>query len=123
MKHGVYLIITCLFLNCRRSIRTGWIPVMARIDHSLKICGKLMHTTMCILDIFATYFFAPSFNDFDYYSETYPTAETVIEIIPKFSWPSGTGFASGITWYGGLTNEEMTEIIGKMGTFSFGWSE
>ncbi|MCD4652567.1 formylglycine-generating enzyme family protein, partial [bacterium] len=76
-----------------------------------------------ILDAYGSYFFAPSFGEFDYFNRSLIAGETVVEVLPEFLWPSGAGNASGIVWYSALTNPEMTTIVGAMGTFSFGWSE
>ena len=76
-----------------------------------------------ILDVAGRYYFAPKFNEFGFYERDYPIGETAVEVLPEFLWPSGVGSASGITWYGALTNPEMTEIYGKMDTFVFGWDE
>lgn len=78
-----------------------------------------------ILDVYGSYFFAPSFSDtFDYYLDIYPefpVGETVITVIPDFEWPSGAGSASGLIWYGALTNPEISDLFGDLGTFEFGW--
>jgi len=78
-----------------------------------------------ILDVYGLYFFAPSFNStFDTYLTQYPSfdpGETHIQILPEFAWPSGAGQASGIIWYGALTNPGMTDLFGELGTFTFGW--
>jgi hypothetical protein len=79
-----------------------------------------------ILDVYGLYFFAPSFNQvFDYYLTQYPqfpTGETVVEVLPPFTWPANVGSASGIVWYGALTNPAMTDLFGELGMFTFGWS-
>jgi len=78
-----------------------------------------------ILDVYGSYFFAPSFNTtFDNYLDAYPEiyqGEMVVEVIGDFEWPSGVGSASGLMWYGALTTPEMTELFGQLGTFEFGW--
>ena len=78
-----------------------------------------------ILDVYGSYFFAPSFNDtFDNYLNVYPqfqTGETTIEVIPDFPWPDNVGAASGLIFYGALTNPAMTDLFGTLGTWTFGW--
>jgi hypothetical protein len=78
-----------------------------------------------ILDVYGLYFFAPSFNQvFDYYLTQYPqfpTGETVVEVLPPFTWPANVGSASGIVWYGALTNPAMTDLFGELSMFTFGW--
>lgn len=78
-----------------------------------------------LLDVYGSYFFAPSFNSmFDNYLSLYPQfypGETDVEVIGDFDWPSGVGAASGLIWYGALTTPEMTDLFGQLGTFEFGW--
>ncbi|MBN1356725.1 hypothetical protein JXA40_10735 [bacterium] len=74
-----------------------------------------------ILDVYGLLFFAPSFGDFDYYSETYEEDETIIQVLPSFTWPEGAGSASGILWYGAMTNPEITDLFGEFSMFTFGW--
>jgi hypothetical protein len=76
-----------------------------------------------ILDIFGSYFFAPSFTDFDYYEMDIQPGETVIEVLPEFVWPSGAGTLSGAMWYAAMTDPGITELVGELGIFTFGWSE
>jgi parallel beta-helix repeat protein len=75
-----------------------------------------------ILDVYGEYFFAPSFTDFDYISiDLYPGMQ-VIELIPPFSWPPGTGAMQGIVLYAAMTDLEMTYLFGQMDMAMFGWS-
>ncbi|MBN1879649.1 right-handed parallel beta-helix repeat-containing protein [bacterium] len=76
-----------------------------------------------ILDVYGSYFFAPSFSEFDFYLRTIvPGAET-IAVLPSFTWPEGAGSASGMMWYAAMTNAEVTDLFGSFGSFQFGWSE
>lgn len=76
-----------------------------------------------ILDVYGQYFFAPGFNEFDYYSQSFQTGKNTVVVIPEFIWPSNTGSADNIVWYGALTSPQITYIYGKLGTFTFGWSD
>ena len=80
-----------------------------------------------ILDVYGMLFFAPGFTeDVDHYLDDYPVfpiGETLVEVIPEFTWPDSAGSASGIYWYSALTNPEMTEIFGAWDAWEFGWSE
>ena len=77
-----------------------------------------------ILDVFGTYFFAPAFNEFDYY-----TIDSLLqgifeqEVLPTFSWPEGAGSADGIYWYAAMTDADISELLGEMDSFEFGWGE
>jgi hypothetical protein len=75
-----------------------------------------------ILDISNSYFFAPSFSDFDYYNRTFPPGETVVEIIPEFSWPPGCGSLSDARFYAAFTDAGITRIVSNLAVFTFGWS-
>ncbi len=78
-----------------------------------------------ILDVYGSYFFAPSFNSsFDNYLAQFPefpTGETTVTILPEFTWSSaGTGNA---TFYGALTDPEITGIYGEWEMLPFSWSD
>jgi hypothetical protein len=80
-----------------------------------------------ILAIGNSYFFAPSFNSaFDTYLNKYPVilkGDTIIQVLPEFTWPTGRGSFEGANWYAGLINAEMTAFVGTWDGFTFGWSE
>ncbi len=76
-----------------------------------------------ILDVAGSCFFAPGFSDYDYYLVDVASGETVVEVLPEFIWPEGVGSASGIVWYAGLTDPDITELTGEIAIFSFGWHE
>jgi len=70
------------------------------------------------------YWFWPSWchfpPHFDYEIIDVPLGETIIEIIPPFTWPDGmgSGYAS---FYGAILNPGMTEILGEIGYVEFSW--
>jgi hypothetical protein len=79
------------------------------------------------LDVFGTYFFWP---DFTSYSNsipatvltTVPPGPTIIEVLPTFIWPEGAGIMTdGVRWIAGMTNPDMTTLLGDYGTWEFGW--
>lgn len=77
-----------------------------------------------ILDVYGSYFFAPSFGPYDNYMQQYPefaAGETMVEVLPAFEWPAGVGSAGGLMWYGALTDPVVTNLFGKLGTWEFGW--
>jgi len=80
-----------------------------------------------ILDVFGTYYFAPSFSQTpENYLAQYPrfeVGETVVEVLPSFTWPEGAGSANGVVWYGALTDPQVTTLVGELGSFTFGWEE
>ncbi|MCD4652449.1 hypothetical protein K8T06_00765 [bacterium] len=84
-----------------------------------------LYPLFVILDVYGSLYWAPSFNDiYDNYLELYPKfspGETVITVLPEFSWPRGIGTAYGLFWYGALTDPEITDIFGISGMFEFGW--
>ena len=53
--------------------------------------------------------------------EVQTSGETVVTILPEFPWPTGTGTAYGLLWYGDLTDPMITDIYGIFGIFEFGW--
>ena len=79
-----------------------------------------------VLDVYGRYFYGPTMTEqFNHYLTDYPVFEqgtTTITVLPEFKWPGNAGEAWNIYWYSALVNEQMTQIIGKMGVFTFGWS-
>jgi hypothetical protein len=74
-----------------------------------------------ILDVFGTYFFAPGYTDFDYYVRHIPPGLMELNVLPAFLWPEGAGAALGVVWYAAMTDPDITELFGALGTFTFGW--
>jgi Chlamydia polymorphic membrane protein (Chlamydia_PMP) repeat len=77
-----------------------------------------------VLDVYGSYYFAPSFSAFDNYLSLYSqftAGLTVVEVLPAFIWPTGAGSASGIVWYSALTDPGMTQLFGEMDMWTFGW--
>jgi len=77
-----------------------------------------------ILDVYGIFYFAPDFNDYGYFLlESLPPGSDELEILPEFTWPSDAGSASDIHFYAGMTDRDITELIGEYDMFTFGWSE
>ncbi|GEM_PF-4512821 len=74
-----------------------------------------------VLDVAGSYFFAPDYSEFDFYTMTLPPGETVIPVLPSFEWPSGVGAFSGVNWYAAMTNPDITALHGELDIFTFGW--
>ena len=74
-----------------------------------------------VLDVLGTFYFAPSFSTMDFYLVPIPPGETVIQVIPAFPWPNGAGSASDIHWYAAMTDPDVSDLFGELGTFTFGW--
>jgi len=74
-----------------------------------------------ILDVYGTFFFAPSFTAFDHYTMDILPGMTPLEVLPPFSWPDNAGNASGIIVYAAMTDEGIMQLFGDLDTFSFGW--
>ncbi len=81
------------------------------------------YSLFTILDVFGSYYFAPSFSDFDCFKWSFPPGLTELTVLPEFTWPLNVGSATGIVWYAFLMNPDMTELVGGAGVFDFGWSE
>ncbi|MBN1551842.1 amidohydrolase family protein [bacterium] len=75
-----------------------------------------------ILDIYGTYYFAPSYSSYDYYTlAELPPGLLVKTIIPEFPWPDNVGSADNILVYGAMTTKDFSQLFGNYGFFSFGW--
>ncbi len=85
------------------------------------------HPLFVTLDVFGTFYFAPSFtvsldNYLDAYPE-FPPGETEIAVIETFTWPENAGAANGLYFYAALTDPSVTDIFGEWDSWEFGWSE
>ncbi|MBN1878605.1 hypothetical protein JW823_00665 [bacterium] len=76
-----------------------------------------------ILELAGSYFFAPGFSVFDLYVMDLEPGETVIEVLPPFTWPEGTGPFDDACWYAAVTDRDITIILGVLDIFRFGWGE
>ena len=77
------------------------------------------HPLFVILDLWGSYYFAPGFSDFEFYSESFPPGEKEIIVVPEFVWPENIDPASGVYWYAALTDSTITSIYGFMDSFKF----
>ncbi|HPQ40634.1 MAG TPA: C10 family peptidase [bacterium] len=75
-----------------------------------------------ILEISGAYFFAPSFNSFNYYSRTFGPGTTTVGVLPSFSWPAGSGAFNGARFYAAMTNPQVTQLVSNVDMFTFGWN-
>ncbi len=77
-----------------------------------------------ILDIHGSLYFAPGFSEFDYYTIDLPPGQQTRHIVlDEFSWPENLGSYNDAFWYAGMADREITKLIGKMDSLSFGWRE
>ncbi|MBN1880523.1 hypothetical protein JW823_10465 [bacterium] len=78
-----------------------------------------------ILDVYGQFFFAPEFNGFSFYTidDLHAAESFMFEVLPVFTWPQNAGNISGIFWYAAMTNSAVTELIGTLDTFEFGWED
>ncbi|MBN1551905.1 right-handed parallel beta-helix repeat-containing protein [bacterium] len=74
-----------------------------------------------VLEIYGIYYFAPSFNDFDYYLFDLPPGQSEKTIWEMFSWPDVAGEADGITLYAAMTDSSISEVFGEYDVWTFGW--
>ena len=74
-----------------------------------------------LLEVYGTYYFAPDFTDFDYYTGDLPPGQKEVTILNEFLWPENVGSAEGIIWFSAMTDPEITEIFGEMDSWEFGW--
>ncbi|MBN1297521.1 hypothetical protein JXA80_12120 [bacterium] len=75
-----------------------------------------------ILDVAGALFFAPSFTAFDKYDVILPPNEQILQVVlPEFNWPSNVGTASGLKFYAGMTNSQMSQLFGDLDMATFGW--
>lgn len=75
-----------------------------------------------LLQVGDTYLFLPEFNAFSYYSIDLPGEDSVINLIPEFTWPAGAGEGSA-SLLAALTNPQMTDLQWNLVIYDFSWSE
>lgn len=78
-----------------------------------------------LLDVLGTYWFYPTWNleppawvDVDV-----PTGVTSMIILEPFAWPEGAGSADGIYFHAAMTDKGITQLLGDMDSWEFGWSD
>ncbi len=78
-----------------------------------------------ILDVYGALFWGPGFTEeYDSYLMDYPhflPGETIVTVLPAFTWPDTGTTAAGIRFIAALTNPEVTAVFGEMDTFELGW--
>lgn len=74
-----------------------------------------------VLDIAGSYFFWPSFSDFDYQTVSVAVGSFDIMVLPEFPWPEGAGNMSGVNFCAGMTDSTGSQLLGTMSTWMFGW--
>ncbi|MBN1355363.1 hypothetical protein JXA40_03725 [bacterium] len=80
------------------------------------------HPLFVILDISGTFWFGPAWQKYpDFYYSHYPPGSTRISVIPAFSWPENAGSASGVCFWGALTNPDITGVTGTVDRVEFGY--
>lgn len=93
------------------------------------VCNNLDETmtdvpTAVILGVYGEFWFWPSWSrDFDYDSKDYEIGLTTFYALEPFVWPSVSGNVTGLDFYSGLLNNEMTQLIGEYDHLTFGYAE
>jgi len=79
------------------------------------------------LDVFGTLFWGPGFTEAcDSYLNDYPqfpVNETVVTVVPTFTWPDTGTTASGIRFIAAITDPVVAHIMGNFDIFEFGWGD
>ena len=99
---------------------TFYCAVVIENSHTSSISNVALFV---ILDVYGQMLFLPEFDEFSYYPMNLSAGQTIVTAVPEFVWPAGTGSASGIHWYAGMTNGTFTQLIGNVDSFTFGWSD
>jgi len=91
-----------------------------KVENSQAISG---HPLFVVLNVYGSYFFAPSFSPFlDYYNQYFSPPSTTVQVLPSFSWPYSAGNASNIHFYSCVTNPGISQLVSNLADFSFGWT-
>jgi len=85
----------------------------------------------CILDVYQTLFFWPSWTiydppanpDIDFQTMDIPAGSYPITFVPKFMWPdTGQDTVSGLYFYGAMLNPTLEYILGDMAIVEWGYA-
>ncbi len=75
-----------------------------------------------ILDVYQVYFYYPDWTDLPGYAfHDIPNGVTTLSVIDSFTWPENAGEAQNIIFWAAMTNPQLSEILGNMDSFTFGW--
>lgn len=74
-----------------------------------------------VLDLYGSYYFAPSFTDFDYYSWNAFPGRWRLSILDVFTWPEGVGVAEDVCWWAAATDSEFSILLSEMHSLTFNW--
>lgn len=76
-----------------------------------------------ILHIYQNYFFYPAFGDFNYTFLDIVPGDTVIRVIPEFTWPANCGHYEDALVFTTLASPDLKSLTGIPDVFYFGWNE
>ncbi|MGB3975014.1 MAG: hypothetical protein WBM27_01200 [bacterium] len=80
--------------------------------------------TAVLLGVYGEFWFWPSWTqNFDFENHDYEPGLTTIPIFEPFIWPEVDGHVTGLEFYSGLLNAEMTGLIGDFGYLTFGYTD
>ncbi|MGB3975777.1 MAG: kelch repeat-containing protein, partial [bacterium] len=80
--------------------------------------------TAVLLGVYGEFWFWPGWTqDFDYEYRDYASGLTTIRVFEPFIWPDVDGHVTGLEFYSGLINAEMTDLIGDYGYLTFGYTD
>jgi len=75
-----------------------------------------------VLDIYGVYFYWNDWQEtFDYVPVYLPIGYSRQEIIPTFIWPNTDNDMTGLRFWGAITNEDFTAILGDYDMIEFGY--
>lgn len=118
----------CDTLGCSVDMPTQYYTAGTSCWCRVSVCNTTNETftdvpVFVVLDVYGMILFAPGFTEFDQYLMELEPGQTVIEVLPEFTWPAGAGSAGNIIWYAAMTDPGITELFGDYGVFTFGWGD
>ncbi|MCD4653828.1 carboxypeptidase regulatory-like domain-containing protein [bacterium] len=80
-----------------------------------------------VLDVLGALYFWPSWigadSGFDFETIELEQGIRIIPILPAFSWPEIEGSVSGLLFYGAMTRQGFSRLLGDMDFISFGYTD
>ncbi len=75
-----------------------------------------------VLDVYGEYWLWPEWEQTPAYALiNIPVGSQEIPVINPFTWPSNTGSATSIIFWGALTKPDFSDVLGTFGFWEFGW--
>ncbi|MBN1296826.1 right-handed parallel beta-helix repeat-containing protein, partial [bacterium] len=77
---------------------------------------------LVVLDVAGQFYFAPSMTEWDGITLSIPPGESIIRMIPSFTWPD-TGSCGNAQWLAGMFSSDLSTVYGDIDVLPFDWGQ